>query len=38
MNKKEMPVMDTIIRDPDDNEIRMIGFSDRDIRGKYEQH
>ncbi len=33
MNKKEIPVMDTIIRDPDDNEIRMIEFKDRDMRG-----
>lgn len=33
MNKKEMPVMDSIVRNPDDNEIRMIGFVDRDMRG-----
>ena len=36
MNKKEIPIMDTIIRDPDDKEIRMMEFTDRDLRGFYE--
>lgn len=33
MDKKEMPVMDTITRGPGDTEIRMPLLIDRDMRG-----
>lgn len=33
MDKKEMPIMDTITREPGDTEVRMAQFVDKDMRG-----